>query len=125
MKITMRGIPFVPEKYAGWHVITPNNALALATGSGQPFSMTLLPVWLAQDHRYAKTPQALAEFRRHLAAFIEDNRKTIRSPRVVINLQDAPSPLPFDYVKAVQDTFREGARDKVVSQVVIYGNLKS
>ena len=123
MKITMRGMPFAPEKYAGWHVITPNGEQAFAVDSDQPFTMTLLPVWLVQDHRYARTPQALVEFRRHLAAFIEDNRKTVRSPRVVINLREAPSPLPFDYVKAVQDIFRESAPDKVVNQVVIYGNL--
>jgi hypothetical protein len=123
MKITMRGMPFVPEKYVGWHVITPNGELAFAADCDNPFSMTMLPVWLAQDHGYARTPQALAEFRRHLAAFVEANRKTIRSPRVVINLREAPSPLPFEYVKAVQEVFRDSATDKLVDHVVIYASL--
>jgi hypothetical protein len=123
MKIMMRGMPFVPEKYAGWHVITPGNEIAPDAESEHPFSLTVLPAWLSQDHPYARTPQALEEFKRHLVAFVAANRKTHRAPRVVINLREAPSPLPFDYIKAVREVFRDSAVDKLIDQVVIYASL--
>jgi hypothetical protein len=41
----------------------------------------------------------------------------------VINLRDAPSPLPFECVRAIREVFRDSAVDNVVDQVVIYASL--
>jgi hypothetical protein len=115
MKVIFNREPFVPEKYEGWHVLSPPR-------DNQPLTVRM-PEWLAADPAYARTPAALDEFRRFLAAFVADNRATFRSRRVVINLYDAPRPLSIEYLKAVQDVFRESAEDRIVDQVVVYLSL--
>ncbi|MBL0142153.1 MAG: hypothetical protein IPP91_08740 [Betaproteobacteria bacterium] len=123
MKMIMKAQPFEPARYDGWHILTPANGPVEDAGEDAHSVMAALPLWLASDHEFARTPEALKEFKRHLAEFVRRNKATIRARRIVINLYDAPRPLPFDYVKAIQQAFVKSAPDRIVDHVVIYTNL--
>jgi enoyl-CoA hydratase/carnithine racemase len=123
MKIILMGTGFTPEKYADWHVLSAVDverpALAEVQGdAGARPSLTRLPPWIAHDRHYVRTPQALREFRQILADFIEANRTTIRASKVVINLNGTTQPLPFDFVKAIWDVFRQNALHDPIEVVV-------
>jgi hypothetical protein len=52
----------------------------------------------------------LRDFEDHRARFVDENRRTTRATRIVIDLHGAPRPLPFDYVKAIErDRTRSGS----------------
>ena len=127
MKIILMGTGFTPEKYADWHVLSSvhvERGVAVAANGGEEASpsLTRLPAWIAHDRHYVRTPQALKEFRQILADFIEANRTTIRAPKVVINLNGATQPLPFDFVKAIWDVFRQKALHDPI-EVVVFTTL--
>ena len=121
--MTLRSGEFTPEKHDGWRVLSadPRAQAQAAEVSGAPAGA--LPEWLSWDHTYARTPTALLEFEAHLARFVEENRLTTRAARIVINLHGTSRPLPFDYVKAIERTFRHGGSDSPVQEVVIYTSL--
>ena len=123
MKMTLRTRDFAPEGYDGWHILTAAPWADAHRAELPAAVVSALPGWLACDHIYARTPHALRDFEDHLARFVDENRRTTRATRIVIDLHGAPRPLPFDYVKAIERAFRRGADDGPVEEVVIYTSL--
>ena len=127
MKIILMGNRFTPERYHDWHVLSAvdvPHAPAALDGDGRPAatSFTRLPSWIADDRDYVRTRKALAEFREILVAFIETNRVSIGARRIVINLNGETQPLPFDFVKAIWDVFRQHALHDPL-EVVVFTSL--
>ena len=129
MKIILMGTAFAPHSYGDWHILSavdverPEAPAPCAPGSAAAVSgFTKLPTWLADDHHYVRTSKALDEFRRILADFIEVNRSTIGARKVVINLNGKTQPLPFDYVKAIWDVFRQKAFHDPI-EVLVFTSL--
>jgi len=123
------GTHFQPEKYAGWHLISAIDEVAVAEagatsrhpGGARPM-FTPLPPWLVDDHHYVRTSKGLAEFRGIIAGFIESNRGPHATRKLVINLNGQSQPLPFDYVKVIVDEFRTKALNDPI-EVVVFANL--
>lgn len=131
MKIILMGTDFRADRYKGWHILTTDLAAAHAARAqagrpddGTPPSVTPLTSWLRLEDDYAATPQALAEFREHLATFVDRNRAATGTRKLVINLNGRARPLPFSYVKAVGEVFRARALDDPI-EVVIFTRLQS
>jgi len=128
MKIILMGTAFVPERFADWHLISAAGlapatvAQAGAETHAGSRSFTRLPDWITHDHHRVRTPEALAEFRGILAGFIDENRASIGARKVVINLNGKSQALPFDYVKAIWQVFRQKALHDPV-EVVVFANL--
>ena len=130
MKIILMGTDFRADRYKGWHILTTDLAATYAARAqagrpddGAALSVTPLTPWMRLEDDYAATPQALAEFREHLAGFVDRNRETIGAKKLVINLNGRARPLPFSYVKAVGEVFRSRAIEEPV-EIVIFTRLQ-
>lgn len=128
MKIILMGTAFAPERYGDWHLISAVDVPQRSAPEAEPgahagrHSFTRLPEWIAHDRERVRTREALAEFRAILDGFIDRNRTTIGARKVVINLNGKAQPLPFDYVKAIWEVFRQKAALDPI-EVVVFANL--
>jgi hypothetical protein len=131
VKIILMGTDFVPERFRGWRILSaveveyPHADLPAGRDRrAAPPALTRLPEWVAENPQYARTPQALEEFRRLLADFIEANRGADGAGKLVINLNGRTQALPFDYVRAIWDVFRRKAPNDPI-EVVVFANLSA
>jgi len=148
MRIIRQAQDSSPEKWKGYHILTVAEAgfsmldiyargqhyldkdvirqfadrvnSTDESGSLHPRApVSAIPRRFLRDYAASYDPELLADFRRHIAEFIEANRATIHAARVLVDFHVSASPVPQQYVTATEKVFRNRGQSGPIEEVVI------
>lgn len=63
--------------------------------------------------------ERLRDFRRHIASFLNANRRAIRASKVLVDLHVSPEPVSADHLRIVEELFRQEAQDGLIRELAI------
>lgn len=81
--------------------------------------ISAVPRRFFRDFSHSTDPEVLNDFKRHLREFRAANTSTIHADRLLIDFRVSPSPVPTQYLDAIEQVFAEAQPNETLQEVVI------